>query len=177
MSAPARDALLALADAALLAQCQVDRMRGSGPGGQKRNKTESSVRVRHAATGLFALSGESRSQHENKARALRRLRERIAFDLREPVELEGYGTPPALAALLEQEQVRKSEKWLRSEEYLRAVGHLVDLYQAVGCSLPDAAQRLAVPQGRLDRIVRVDPRLGRKLGELKNAFRGRSPLD
>lgn len=177
MSTPARDALIALADAALLAQCQVDKLRGSGPGGQKRNKTESSVRVRHTATGLFALSGESRSQPENKARALRRLRERFAFDLREPVELEGYAAPPALVALLETDPVRKSEKWLRSEEYLRAVGHLVDLYQAVGCSLPDAARRLAVPQGRLDRIVRVDPRLGRKLGELKNAFRGRSPLD
>ena len=177
MKALTRDALLALADPALLQQCQVDKLRGSGPGGQKRNKTESSVRLRHTATGLFALSGESRSQHENKARALRRLRERFAFDLREPVELEGYSAPPALAALLAEEPVRKSDKWLRSEEYLRAVGHLVDLYQAVGCSVPDAAQRLAVPQGRLDRIIRVDPRLGRKLGELKNAFRGRSPLD
>ena len=176
VSVPARDALLALADAPLLAQCKIDKLRGSGPGGQKRNKTESSVRLRHGATGLFALSGESRSQHENKARALRRLRERIAFDLREPVELEGYTAPPALAALLEQEQVRRSDRWLRSEEYLRAIGHLVDLYQAVACSLPDAAQRLAVSQGRLEKIVRADPRLGRKLGELKNTFRGRSPL-
>jgi len=171
--AGARDRLLGLADPALLAQCEMDRLRGSGPGGQKRNKTESSVRLRHGATGLSALAGESRSQHENKARALRRLRERIAFDLREPVELDDYQVPPALLALLEEEPVRKSEKWLRSATYLCAVGHLVDLYQAVGCSLPEAARRLAIAGGRLERIARADDRLMRKLGELRNAQRGR----
>ncbi|HEY8141989.1 MAG TPA: peptide chain release factor-like protein [Kofleriaceae bacterium] len=176
MARGARDALLGLADPALLAQCEMDRLRGSGPGGQKRNKTESSVRLRHGATGLSALAGESRSQHENKARALRRLRERIAFDLREPVELDEYAPPPALVLLLEQEPIRKSEKWLRSPEYLRAVGHLIDLYQAVGCSLPDASRRLAVAGGRLERVARADDRLMRKLGELKNAQRGRPPI-
>ncbi len=171
--AGARDRLLVLADPALLAQCEMDRLRGSGPGGQKRNKTESSVRLRHGATGLSALAGESRSQHENKARALRRLRERIAFDLREPVELDDYQPPTELVALLEQETVRKSEKWLRSPAYLCAVGHLIDLYQAVGCSLPEAARRLAMGGGRLERIARADDRLMRKLGELRNAQRGR----
>jgi len=170
--APGRDRLLGLADPALLAQCEMDRLRGSGPGGQKRNKTESSVRLRHLATGLSALAGESRSQHENKARALRRLRERIAFDLREMVELDDYQVPAALAALLEQDPVRKSEKWLRSPEYLTAVGHLIDLYQAVGCSLPEAARRLSVTGGRLERVARADDRVMRKLGELKNAQRG-----
>lgn len=169
----ARDALLALADPALLAQCDVDRLRGSGPGGQKRNKTESSIRLRHRVTGLSSLAGESRSQHENKARALRRLRERIAFDLREPVDLDDYRPPAALVALVEQDPVRSSEKWLRSPEYLRAAGYLVDLYQAVGCSLPEAARRLGVPGARLDKVARADDRLMRKLGELKNARRSR----
>ena len=172
-----RDALLGLTDAALLAQCQVDTLRGSGPGGQKRNKTSSSVRLRHTATGLSALCGESRSQHENKARAVRRLRERFAFDLREPVDLDDYAAPAPLALLLAQEPVRKSEKWLRSEEYLRAAGHFIDLFQATGCSLAEVARRLALPSGRLERVVRVDPRLARKLGELKTAQRSRSPLD
>ncbi len=173
MAPGGRDALLGLADAALLAQCQVDRLRGSGPGGQKRNKTESSVRLRHAASGLSALAGESRSQHENKARALRRLRERIAFDLREPVELDDYQPPAALEALVAQDPVRSSEKWLRSAEYLRAAGYLIDLYQAVGCSLPEAARRLGVAGARLDKVARADDRLMRKLGELRNAQRTR----
>ena len=182
-----RNELLRLADSALLAQCAIDRLRGPGPGGQKRNKTESAVRLRHVASGLAAMAGESRSQHENKARALRRLRERIAFDLRQPVELDGYEAPPALAGLVGQEPLRPGEKrrteatpsgskWLRSAEYLCAVAELIDLYAAAGCSVPEAARRMGVSQGRLDRLVRADPRLARKLGELRTAQRGRPAL-
>jgi hypothetical protein len=171
-----RDQLIGLADAALLAQCAVDRLRGPGPGGQKRNKTESSIRLRHGATGLAAMAGETRSQPENKARALLRLRERFAFDLREAVELDDYQPSAALAALLARDQVRRSEKWLRSPEYLRAVGDLIDLYQAVGCSLPDVARRVTASQSRLDRLAKVDPRLARKLGELKTSMRGKPAL-
>src|SRR4051794_28568175 len=71
---PARAAWTALTDDQLLAQCEVDTYRASGPGGQKRNKTSSAVRLRHPPTGLLVIAEESRSQHENKARALRRLR-------------------------------------------------------------------------------------------------------
>lgn len=171
-----RDELLGLADAALLAQCQVDRLRGPGPGGQKRNKTESAVRLRHADTGLAAMAGDSRSQHENKARALRRLRERIAFDMRQPIELDGYQAPPDLAALVAHDPVRKSERWLRSADYLRAAAELIDLFGAAGCSLAEAARRMGVRQSRLDRLVRVDPRLARKLAELRSAQRSRPAL-
>ena len=79
---PHKPDFLRLSDQALLAQCELDRFRASGPGGQKRNKTESAVRLRHLPTGLVASATESRSQHENRARALRRLRERLALELR-----------------------------------------------------------------------------------------------
>ena len=59
----------ALSDDQLLAQCQVDTYRASGPGGQKRNKTSSAVRLRHPPSGLLVIAEESRSQHENRARA------------------------------------------------------------------------------------------------------------
>src|SRR5256885_3523091 len=73
----------ALTDAQLLAQCEVDTYRASGPGGQKRNKTSSAVRLRHPPSGLLVIAGESRSQHENKARALRRLRKALYLKIRE----------------------------------------------------------------------------------------------
>jgi hypothetical protein len=164
-----RDRLLALSDAALLAQCEVDRFRGSGAGGQKRNKTSSSVRVRHAATGLSGQSGDSRAQPENRAIALRRLRERFAFELREPVELEPYVAPPALALLAG--PVIKSERFHRSGEYLAMIGHLLDLYAAVACSLPEVARRLGLKSGALARWIDGDPRLARALAERKNAWR------
>src|SRR3954447_20166092 len=75
----------ALTDDQLLAQCAVDTYRASGPGGQKRNKTSSAVRLRHPPSGLLVIAEESRPQHENKAKALRRLRRALYLDLREPV--------------------------------------------------------------------------------------------
>ena len=65
-----RSTWTALTDAQLLAQCEVDTYRASGPGGQKRNKTSSAVRLRHPPSGLIVIAEESRSQHENKAKAL-----------------------------------------------------------------------------------------------------------
>jgi hypothetical protein len=164
-----RDELLGLTDAALLAGCEVDRFRGSGAGGQKRNKTSSSVRVRHGATGLSGQSGDSRSQPENRAIALRRLRARLAFELREPVDLAAYVAPPALAPLAG--PVVKSERFQRSVEYLRAVGHLLDLYAAAACSLADAARHLGLSTGALARWVDADPQLARRMAELKDAWR------
>src|SRR5712672_2890880 len=73
-----------LSDAQLLPQCEIDTYRASGPGGQKRNKTSSAVRLRHPASGLLVIAEESRSQHENKARALKRLRQALYLKLREP---------------------------------------------------------------------------------------------
>src|SRR5436305_98912 len=96
MSEPRRTDWAALTDAQLLAQCEVDTYRASGPGGQKRNKTSSAVRLRHPPSGLLVIAEESRSQHENRARALRRLRQALYLKLREPLAAEGL-TPEALA--------------------------------------------------------------------------------
>src|SRR5919109_144612 len=63
-----RAAWTSLSDEQLLAQCEVDTYRASGPGGQKRNKTSSAVRLRHRPSGLIVIAEESRSQHETEAR-------------------------------------------------------------------------------------------------------------
>src|SRR5260370_34651656 len=86
-----------LTDAQLLGQCAVDTYRASGPGGQKRNKTSSAVRIRHPSSGLIVIAEESRSQHENRARALRRLRQAFFLRVRQALPPEGL-TPEALAA-------------------------------------------------------------------------------
>jgi protein subunit release factor B len=69
---------LALADEALLADCDESFFVGGGPGGQHRNKTESGVRLVHRPTGLTVTATERRSQAQNRAAALERLRERLA---------------------------------------------------------------------------------------------------
>src|SRR5258706_16191404 len=78
-----RSTWTSLTDEQLLAQCSVDTYRASGPGGQKRNKTSSAVRLRHPPSGLIVIAEESRSQHENRARALKRMRQALYLKLRE----------------------------------------------------------------------------------------------
>ena len=91
---------LEVSEAELLRRCEVTTYRASGPGGQKRNKTDSAVRLRHRQSGLMVIATESRSQHENRKRAVRRMRERIAAEVRDPVVLEDYRVPDALRGLL-----------------------------------------------------------------------------
>ncbi len=61
----------------LLRECRVRRSRGSGPGGQHRNVTESRVELLHLPSGLRVVSDETRSQHQNLQLALLRLALRL----------------------------------------------------------------------------------------------------
>src|ERR1700758_770093 len=88
MSEATRGAWTALTDAQLIAQCAVDTYRASGPGGQKRNKTSSAVRLHHLPSRLIGSTEESRSQHENRARALRRLRQALFLKIRQELPPE-----------------------------------------------------------------------------------------
>jgi protein subunit release factor A len=69
--------ILPESDEELLRECEVDTFRSHGPGGQHVNKTESAVRLTHLPTGLVVTSREMRSQHQNKALCLRKLRARV----------------------------------------------------------------------------------------------------
>jgi protein subunit release factor B len=57
---------------------KVDFYRGSGPGGQHRNTTDSAVRIRHLPTGIVAQASEHRSQFQNREAAMERLQSALA---------------------------------------------------------------------------------------------------
>jgi hypothetical protein len=81
-----RDHPASLEPGALSDQCKMRTTRGSGPGGQNRNKVETAVILTHGPSGLTAQASERRSQAENRAVALKRLRLELALSIRLPIE-------------------------------------------------------------------------------------------
>ena len=75
-----------LDDDKLLAQCEVQAHRASGPGGQHRNKAETAVRLVHLPSGVVVEGKDERSRTQNLRIALGRLREKL--------ERRAYRPPP-----------------------------------------------------------------------------------
>jgi len=89
---------------------RIDYFRGSGPGGQHRNTSETGVRITHLPTGVVATATESRSRHINMQRAMARLEEKLAKRSRK--RRPRIATRPGKAAVARrlEAKTRKSEK-------------------------------------------------------------------
>jgi hypothetical protein len=153
-------------EATLLAECDVDTYRASGPGGQKRNKTESAVRLRHRPSGLSVIAEESRSQHENRARALRRLRVLLALRLRQPVADEGV--PAAVQACIDKRG--RLEVGRRDARYLPAAAAVLDVLVALNGSVADTAKRLGITTGNVSDFLTGDDDLMLEANRIRAGF-------
>ena len=94
----------------LLSQCRVDTFRSSGPGAQHVNKTDSAVRLTHLPTGIVVQCQEERSQHQNKARCLERLRERLCMLNKKPKKRIPTKISQAQKTELKEDKIQHSQK-------------------------------------------------------------------
>jgi hypothetical protein len=171
-----RAAWTALSDEQLLRQCEVDTYRASGPGGQKRNKTSSAVRLRHPPSGLIVIAEESRSQHENRARALRRLRQALYLKIRADMIAPVPGQPSA------REQIRpflgpdgRLDPGRKDARFWPAAGVVLDVLQATRARVSEAAAALDISTANLIAFLHTDPKLWEQANHLRAHF-GHKPL-
>lgn len=151
-----------LSDTDLLAQCARDQYRASGPGGQKRNKTDSAVRLRHLPTGMLVTATESRSSHENLRRAVRRMRTALALRHRQPVaQLEAAERALVRAALEESNP--------KGPCFLPAAALILDCLAARRGKVGEVAEAMEVSTARLARFLHLSRESWRAAQEIRAA--------
>ncbi len=137
-----RDSFLELSDAGLLAECKIDCFRGTGPGGQHRNVTDSAVRLKLLSANIVAASARFRSQRQNKNDALKKIRMQLALELRDPPGAAVSATPVVS---------------VKNREYPGYLAGLLDIIYDSEYKIGDAASRLGASTGKLVRILARDP--------------------
>lgn len=145
-----------LNDDALLAECREDHFRGSGPGGQKRNKTSNGVRLVHNPTGILATATESRSLKDNRLHAIRRLRLKLATDLREPIDLASFEAPDWFVSIRRDKRIEASH---RHSLYAPTAGLVLDLLAALNGNPSAVAVNLGVSTSAIVKLLEDEPQL------------------
>ena len=159
-----------LSDEKLLAEVRIDSYVASGPGGQKRHKTNAAVRMTHEPTRIVATATDSRSHRENHIHALRNLRHKLAMELRREIaDPTAYRPPPWFA---EYPALRINPK---NQKYPAAVAEALDVLKAMQWSVGKAAVMLGVTTTAFTRFLHDDPALWTKVNQVRGEL-GMKPL-
>jgi hypothetical protein len=112
------------------------------------------------------IATESRSQHENRVRALKRLRRALALRVRKPVA-DGQ-LPEAITSVIGRDgRLRVGQ---RDARYLPAASALLDVIQAEHGSVSATAKRLGITTGNLSSFLTADADLLEEANRIRAAF-------
>ncbi len=156
-----RNAWLRLDDEALLKQCKEDRYKSGGPGGQRRNKVETAVKIHHEPSDASTHSDDSRYLQRNRLRAVRRLRERIALDIRAPFDLESPKLPDEFVSQRGPKGTFAINQ--KNASYPLAVATALDALAAADGSYAKAAKALGITTSQLVKFLKSDRAIQRAI--------------
>jgi hypothetical protein len=168
-----------LSDEELLGRCEEHVYKASGPGGQHRNKVSSAVRLHHRASGVTATANDSRSQHDNRRLALRRLRMNLALRLRKSAPAESL--PDAVRDCLHRPRGgrsggrRRLTVGRRDVRFWAIAAVLLDAMEARKGRLSEVADLLETSTGNVTSVLKQDRHLLAAAQEIRRSF-GQRPI-
>ncbi|MEX2317773.1 MAG: peptide chain release factor-like protein [Pirellulales bacterium] len=159
----------------LLAECDIRRQRRGGPGGQHRNKVETAVIIVHRPTRIEAEANERRSQAENHAQAVARLRTKLAVAVRSPANAQ-KNSDTSTSALWQQRCAGGRIAINTShEDFPALLAEALDAVAAADFDVSAAALRLSVSASQLARFLQQEPTAWSLVNDSRRA-RGLRPL-
>lgn len=139
--------LLKLSDFDLLKECNITAYKGSGPGGQHRNKTNSGVKLKLKNNSqLESYSCDDRSSHINKLLALKKMRMKIALQIREEPALQIPFAFPGSGGRVS----------VGNNLYPEFIADILDRVQATSGDLSEAAKMWGLSKSALNKIILQD---------------------
>ena len=177
-----RDQWLLCDETALLKDCRVDTYKSSGPGGQRKNKVETAVRLVHEPSGISAQGQQTRSQGRNKTLALRNLRMHIACACRQPQDLDQLAVPDEIAECFQRprspspQHVKLRLSLPSGNRYFWPVAAFVlDVFDAAEGQLSTASGALGISTANLSAFIRTHRHLLAAAQAIRKAH-GHTPL-
>jgi len=151
----------------LLRDCDVQPTRRGGPGGQRRNKVETAVRIVHRPTGIAAEASQRRSQAQNRSAAIFRLRVVLAMKIR--TERPQPLRPGDLwASRCRDGAIRVNPG---HEDFPTLLAEALDVLAACRFETRDAARAMGCSPSSLVRFLKLEPAALARLNE-QRADRG-----
>ena len=142
----------------------------AGRVGRNGNKTSSAVRLRHLPTGLIVIAEESRSQHENKAKAQKRLRRAIFLHRRDAFpeglpSAEELAEQPEVATAFEQRDRLKLNP--KNPNFWQMAGLVLDLLVASQGQVSVVAESLSISTANLVEFLLSEPKLWQEANHIR----------
>ena len=138
----------------LLSQCRLTFSRASGPGGQNRNKVETSVQIEYLPAGIIASASERRTQIENRNVAIMRLRCKLAVEFRASAVVEPSG--PLIGSETWRTYCRDGRVDISdsNQDWPSVLAELIEALSRSDWSVSEVAMRLGTSSSQLVKLLK-----------------------